>query len=199
MKRQQDLSAPRTARRLGVSVDPDAFGAFAESIASFIGTARFLVYQTVFCTLWIVHNLLAPKELIFDSWDRGFTLLTLVLSLQAAYAAPLILLAQSRQESRDRVVSEIDREVAERTQSDTEFLAREIASVRVSLSDMVTGEDFDDRLERLTDVVETLGRQVESLADRIDPREPGGSAAATVRTSSAVADENRSGSSTDPR
>lgn len=190
MKRQQDLTAPRATRRFGVQVDSDAFGSFAESIASFIGTARFLVYQTVFITLWILHNSLAPDDLVFDAWSRGFTLLTLVLSIQAAYAAPLILLAQSRQERRDRVVTEIDRDVAERTQSDTEFLAREIASVRVSLSDMVTGEDFDERLVRLTDVVETLGRQVESLAGRIDPDATGPNVATTDATSSTVADAN---------
>ncbi len=191
MKRQQDLSAPRARRRFGgVQVNTDVVGSFAESIASFIGTARFLVYQTAFITIWILHNVFAPDALVFDPWSRGFTLLTLVLSIQAAYAAPLILLAQSRQERRDRVIAEIDRDVAERTQDDTEFLAREIASVRVSLSDMVTGEAFDDRLERLTDVVETLGRQFESLADRIDPVDVGGSAATTDDTSSTVADAN---------
>lgn len=171
MKRQQDLSAPRTRRRFsGVQVDSDAFGSVAESIASFIGTARFLVYQTVFITVWILHNAFAPDDLVFDPWERGFTLLTLMLSIQAAYAAPLILLAQARQERRDRVLAEVDRDVAERTQNDTEFLAREIASVRVSLTDMVTGENFDDRLERLTDVVESLARQVEVLTGSIDPK-----------------------------
>ena len=107
--------------------------------------------------------------------DGGFTLLTLVLSIQAAYAAPLILLAQARQERRDRVAAEVDREVAERTQSDTEFLARELASVRLSLSDVVTGEEFGERLDLLTDAVERLGRQVDSLAiDRATdaPRAP---------------------------
>ena len=99
-------------------------------------------------------------------------LLTLVLSIQASYAAPLILLAQSRQERRDRVTSQNDREVAERTQADTEFLAREIASVRLSISDMVTGEAFDDRLDRLTDVVERLAIQVEQLTDAGEPNEP---------------------------
>ncbi len=190
MRRQQDLSAPRSTRRFDVQVDTDAFGSFAESIANFIGTARFLVYQTVFITFWILHNTLAPDALVFDPWSRGFTLLTLVLSIQAAYAAPLILLAQSRQERRDRVMAEVDRDVAERTQSDTEFLARELASVRVAMSDMVTGENFDERLERLTDVMETLGRQVESLAARIDVAEPGGNAADTDATSSTVADAN---------
>lgn len=195
MKRQQDLTSPRRRSRFGgVQVDTDAFGSFAESIASFIGTARFLVYQTVFITVWILHNSLAPDSMVFDPWSRGFTLLTLVLSIQAAYAAPLILLAQARQERRDRVIAEIDRDVAERTQNDTEFLAREIASVRVSLSDMVTGEAFDERLVRLTDVVETLSRQVESLADRMEPDDPAGSddpaAAATDDTNSTVADAN---------
>lgn len=191
MKRQQDLSAPRASRRFtGVQVDTDAFGSFAESIASFIGTARFLVYQTVFITVWILHNVFAPDALVFDPWSRGFTLLTLVLSIQAAYAAPLILLAQSRQERRDRVIAEIDRDVAERTQDDTEFLAREIASVRLSLTDMVTGEAFDDRLERLTDVVENLSRQFESMAERTEPAEPDSSDATTEETNSTVADEN---------
>lgn len=194
MKRQQDLSAPRKRRLFNtVQVNTDAFGSFAESIASFIGTARFLVYQTVFITVWIVHNVFAPSSLVFDPWSRGFTLLTMALSIQAAYAAPLILLAQARQERRDRVVAEIDRDVAERTQNDTEFLAREIVSVRVALSDMVTGEAFDDRLERLTGVIESLGRQVESLADRMEPAAPSdrsNAAAATDATSSTVADAN---------
>jgi uncharacterized membrane protein len=190
MKRQQDLTSPRSARRLGVAVDTDAFGSLAESIASFIGTARFLVYQTVFISVWIIHNTLAPDRFVFDPWSRGFTLLTLVLSIQAAYAAPLILLAQARQERRDRVVTEIDREVAERTQSDTEFLAREIASVRVSLSDMVTGESFDERIERLTDMVEQLGRQMESLAETGHGTETGAGAAASNDTSSTVTDAN---------
>jgi uncharacterized membrane protein len=168
MKRQQDLSAPRANRRFDVQVDRDAFGSVAESIASFIGTARFLAYQTVFITLWILHNTLAPDVVVFDPWSRGFTLLTLVLSIQAAYAAPLILLAQSRQERRDRVMAEVDRDVAERTQSDTEFLAREIASVRLTMSDMVTGEKFDERIERLSDVVERLAVQIDALTSSAD-------------------------------
>ncbi len=175
MRRHADLTAPRaTARRIGLQVDREVFGTFAESIANFIGTARFLVYQTVFITIWILHNTLAPDDLIFDPWDRGFTLLTLVLSIQAAYAAPLILLAQSRQEQRDRAMAENDREVAERTQNDTEFLAREIASVRVALSDMVTGESFDEQVERVTDVVERLTRQIEGLSSRLDQVAPVG-------------------------
>ena len=181
MKRREDLSAPRSARRLGVQYDSDAFGAFSESIANFLGTARFLVFQTIVIAVWIIHNVAAPQRFIFDSWDRGFVLLTLLLSVQASYAAPLILLAQSRQERRDRITSETDREVAERTQSDTEFLAREIASVRVTMSDMVTGEDFGDRLDQLQDTIEALTAQVAQL---------GGTAELTTESNSIVADEN---------
>lgn len=169
MKRREDLTTPRASGRVGVSYDSDAFGRFAESIASFLGTARFLVWQTVVITVWILLNTVVPPSLQFDPWDRGLVLLTLVLSIQASYAAPLILLAQSRQERRDRVTAQNDREVAERTQADTEFLAREIASIRLSISDMVTGEAFDDRLDRLTDVVEQLSARIERLsAERAD-------------------------------
>ncbi len=175
MKRQEDLTTPRAARRLDVQYDSDAFGAFAESIASFLGTARFLVFQTVVITVWLIHNALAPDSLQFDPWSRGLVLLTLVLSIQASYAAPLILLAQSRQERRDRVGSATDRQVAEGTQSDTEFLAREIASVRLTLSDMVTGEELGEQLERLTDVIDRLGHRVDRLTDAV--AEPGESPA----------------------
>ena len=99
----------------------------------------------------------------FDPWDRGLVLLTLVLSLQASYAAPLILLAQNRQERRDRVAADHDREVAERTQADTEFLAREIAGVRLALADVVTGEELRDQLEALT---LAIGSSSERLSDR---------------------------------
>ena len=165
MKRREDLTTPRAAGRVGVSYDSDMFGRFAESIADRLGTARFLVWQTVVITVWILLNTVVPTRFQFDPWDRGLVLLTLVLSLQASYAAPLILLAQSRQERRDRVTSQNDREVAERTQADTEFLAREIASVRLTMSDMVTGEAFDDRLDRLTAVIERLANRVGELTD----------------------------------
>jgi uncharacterized membrane protein len=172
VKRQEDLTTPRATRRLGVQYDSDAFGAFAESIASFLGTARFLVFQTAVIAVWLIHNAFAPDSLQFDPWSRGLVLLTLVLSIQASYAAPLILLAQSRQERRDRVGSATDRQVAERTQSDTEFLAREIASVRLTLSDMVTGEELGEQLERLTEVVDRLGHRVDRLTDAVvDPGE----------------------------
>ena len=163
--RGEDLSRPRKDRRgLGIHYDTDAFGRFSEAIARFLGTARYLVFQTVVIALWIVLNIFAPDSLRFDPYGRGLVLLTLVLSLQASYAAPLILLAQNRQERRDRSQSSTDRRVAERTQSDTEFLARELASVRLALGDMVTSEDLDDRLQRLTDAVEKLSRQLGATA-----------------------------------
>lgn len=166
MKRREDLTTPRASGRVGVQYDSDTFGRFSESIANFLGTARFLVWQTGVITVWILLNTILPEKLQFDPWSRGLVLLTLVLSVQASYAAPLILLAQSRQERRDRVTSQTDRAVAERIQADTEFLAREIASVRLSMSDMVTGQKFDDRLERLTGVVERLADQVEQLTEQ---------------------------------
>jgi uncharacterized membrane protein len=141
-------------RRLGVHYDPDAFGQFSEGVARYLGTARFLVFQSVVVIVWIVTNQLIYK---FDGDSLG--LLTLLLSLQAAYAAPLILLAQNRQEERDGRQSEVDRDINARTQADTEFLAREIASVRMSLSDMVTMEDLRDHLNRLSDGIERLAEQ----------------------------------------
>ena len=151
--------------------DSDRFGAFSESIARYLGTAQFLVWQTIVIALWILHNSFAPDQLQFDPWSRGLVLLTLVLSLQASYAAPLILLAQNRQEFRDRLTAETDRNVAERTQADTEFLAREIAGVRLSLSDMVTGETLDERLE----TPHVGDRAVERSGDVADDLGGGGS------------------------
>lgn len=166
MKRREDLTTPRTAGRVGVSYDSDTFGRFSESIANFLGTARFLVWQTVVITVWILLNTVVPARLQFDPWDRGLVLLTLVLSIQASYAAPLILLAQSRQERRDRVTSQNDREVAERTQADTEFLAREIASIRLALADVATASEVGDMLERLTDAVQKMSDRLDDLEIR---------------------------------
>lgn len=150
MKRREDLTRPRQMRRLGVHYDPEAFGQFSETIARTIGTARFLVWQSIFIVLWIGLN----KVHEFDG--RQLQLLTLLLSLQAAYAAPLILLAQNRQEERDRQQTELDRRVAERTQLDTEFLARELAGVRLGLSDVATSSELEEHLDRLTSTIERL-------------------------------------------
>jgi len=156
MKRRNDLSQPRHRRRLDVSYDADAFGKFSESIAMLLGTARYLVWQTIVIIVWLLFNILPPANWQFDPWGRGLVLLTLVLSLQASYAAPLILLAQNRQERRDRAAAELDRQVAERTQADTEFLAREIAGVRLALADVVTGEELREQLASLTSAIERL-------------------------------------------
>ena len=180
MKRREDLTTPRQRRRLGVHYDPDAFGQFSEGIARYLGTARFLVFQTVVIVLWIGWNLVVPSSLRYDPWGRGLVLLTLLLSLQASYAAPLILLAQNRQEERDRAQSEMDRRVAERTQADTEFLAREIAGVRLALADVVTTEDLrehvhelreDRRAEALAEQLEHLVEAMERLSHRLDQLE----------------------------
>jgi uncharacterized membrane protein len=144
---RSDLTAPRGASpRMGARYDTDAFGRMSESIARFLGTGRFLAGQSVLVVFWIALNTIG----FIRHWDPyPFILLNLAFSTQAAYAAPLILLAQNRQDDRDRASIERDREVAARTQADTEFLARELASVRLSLADVVTTRDLDDRLERL--------------------------------------------------
>ena len=152
MKKRLDLSTPRQRRRVGVHYDPEAFGAFSEAIARFLGTGRYLVIQTVIVIFWVAVNVfnLAP----FDKYP--FIFLTLILSLQASYAAPLILLAQNRQEDRDREQLDRDREVATRTQADTEYLARELAGVRLALADVVTTEDLREQLESVVELLEKL-------------------------------------------
>ncbi|MFV0309855.1 MAG: DUF1003 domain-containing protein [Desertimonas sp.] len=176
VKRREDLGTPRTRRGLGLTYDAEAFGSFSESIARFLGTARYLVFQTLVIIVWIGYNLVIPERYQFDPWDRGLVLLTLVLSLQASYAAPLILLAQNRQERRDRVQSELDRTVAERTQSDTEFLAREIAGVRLAVSDGLTRDELRDELTNLTSAIEALTARL----DRIEVQTPSAAAGGTT-------------------
>ena len=167
MKRRNELSQPRRRSRFDVSYDAEAFGKFSESIARYLGTARFLVWQTAIIIIWLLLNIALPARWQFDPWGRGLVLLTLVLSLQASYAAPLILLAQNRQERRDRVTAEQDREVAERTQVDTEFLAREIASVRLALADVVTGEEMRDQLSSLTKAIERMSERLDQQGEEI--------------------------------
>lgn len=119
----------------------DRFGRGSEGIARFMGTPSFLVYLTVFCAAWLAWNTWGPQEWRFDDAALGFTALTLMLSLQASYSAPLILLAQNRQTDRDRVAAEQDRQRAERNLADTEYLAREMASLRMAVNDLAT-RDF---------------------------------------------------------
>jgi uncharacterized membrane protein len=140
--RRSRLDTPReTRRQLGrrPSYDADRFGVFAEQFARFMGTATFLFYMTVVVGFWLLWNVLAPDRLTFDTYP--FIFLTLILSLQASYAAPLILLAQNRQEARDRVTQEQDRDANTQSHADMEFLAREVASLRLGLGEVAT-RDF---------------------------------------------------------
>ncbi|MFA5775260.1 MAG: DUF1003 domain-containing protein [Ilumatobacteraceae bacterium] len=156
MKRRLDLARPRRRRpQLGIHYDQDAFGEFSEAIARFLGTARFLIFQTVVIVLWLGWNLMAPTGWRFDPNPYG--VLTLAVSLQAAYAAPLILLAQNRQEDREREQSADDRKVVTRTQADTEFLARELASVRMALASVVTTDELHEQLEKLAKSIQQHG------------------------------------------
>lgn len=145
----------------------EQFGEFSEGIARFFGTARFLAMQTVIVVLWIGFNIVWGLN-IGDIRKGGFDpypfiLLNLAFSTQAAYAAPLILLAQNRQERRDRTTTDNDRRMAERTQADTEFLARELAGMRLAIGDVVTSDELDDRLEKLLKAVERLTERIEAM------------------------------------
>jgi uncharacterized membrane protein len=145
-----DLSVPKGAPVRGSLYDADAFGRFSEGLARLLGTGKYLVAQTIFVIVWIALN-----GLVFvHHWDPyPFILLNLAFSTQAAYAAPLILLAQNRQDERDRANIDRDRQVAARTQADTEYLARELAAVRLSLNDVVTNQDLAEHLERLAKLI----------------------------------------------
>jgi uncharacterized membrane protein len=156
MKRRNDLTTPRQRRRVGIHYDPDAFGSFSESIARFLGTGRFLIFQTIVVVTWVIVNIYKPFQ--FDGYP--FIFLTLVLSLQASYAAPLILLAQNRQEDRDNEQLERDRSMAARTQADTEYLARELAGVRLVLADLVTMGDLREQTDAITEALEKLNAAV---------------------------------------
>ena len=128
-------------------LNPEAFGRASESIARAMGTASFIVWMTVVIGAWFAWNTLAPDSMRFDPYT--FTFLTLILSLQASYAAPLILLAQNRQADRDRVAMEEDRRRAAMQKADTEYLAREIASLRIALGEVATRDFLRSELARL--------------------------------------------------
>ena len=153
--RRVRLDVPVEARRSVPKphYDPDAFGRVSERIARFLGTARFLVYMTVFVAVWLTWNTLAPRDLQFDPRALNYTLLTLMLSLQASYAAPLILLAQNRQADRDRVILEEDRQQSERLQAEVDYLTRELASLRYALGEVATRDFLRDQLRELTEEV----------------------------------------------
>ena len=153
---KNSLEFPREARRtLKPSYDPDAFGRWSERFARFLGTARFLVYMTCFVLFWVLWNSLAPDELKFDHYP--FIFLTLILSLQASYAAPLILLAQNRQADKDRIQATEDREREERNIADTEYLTRELASLRTAIGEVTTRDylhsEISDAIEEIVNKI----------------------------------------------
>lgn len=144
------LDQPREQRRLRLPrFDPEAFGRWSEAIARFMGTARFLVYLSVFIIAWIAWNTMTPRDWRFDPYT--FTLLTLMLSIQASFAAPLILLAQNRQADRDRLAMEEDRRRAAMQKADVEYLSREIAALRIALGEVATRDFIRSELTRLTE------------------------------------------------
>jgi uncharacterized membrane protein len=143
--------------------DQDRLGRFAERFARFLGTARFLIYMTLVVVVWIGWNWLAPPGARFD--DYPFIFLTLILSLQASYAAPLILLAQNRQELRDRVVTEQDRQANARAHADMEFLAREVASLRMAIGEVATRDFLRSELRGLLQDLEESRAEDEESSD----------------------------------
>jgi uncharacterized membrane protein len=162
--RVQRLDVPRETRRVVVprpSYDPDMFGRFAEAFARFMGTARFLMYMTAFVVAWIILNVVGIYGLRWDAYP--FILLNLFFSTQASYAAPLILLAQNRQEARDRVIAERDRDANARALADMEFLAREMATLRTAIGEVATRDFLRSELRALlVDIDEmSLGHDAE--------------------------------------
>jgi len=156
-RRARRLDQPREPRAITLPrFDPEAFGRWSEAFARFLGTPQFIVYMTVVILLWLGWNTLAPPRLRFDPYT--FTFLTLILSLQASYAAPLILLAQNRQADRDRVALEEDRRRAGMQKADTEYLSREIAALRIAQGEVVTRDFLRSELNRL---VEELDEQAQ--------------------------------------
>lgn len=161
------LDQPRESRRLRWptrGVDQERFGVIAEAFARWMGTAQFLFYMTCFVTAWLAWNTLMPEQFQFDPRSLNYTLLTLILSLQASYAAPLILLAQNRQDDRDRVALEQDRGRDERNLADTEYLTREVAALRITLRDVATRDYVRSELREL---LEELREEI-----RAEPGEP---------------------------
>ncbi len=166
------LDTPLASRRFSINVDPEAVGNFSEKIARYLGTGRYLAWQTIIVIVWIALNLFA----VGMRWDPyPFILLNLAFSTQAAYAAPLILLAQNRQENRDRVSLDEDRRRALQTKADTEYLARELAALRLAIGEVVTRDylrrELDEMREMLAALQQPPGETVEDGDGRGDPGE----------------------------
>jgi uncharacterized membrane protein len=146
------LDSPLATRKRFIprlSIDQERFGRASEAFARAMGTGGFLIGMTVFCAVWLTWNSLMPLSWQFDPRLTNFTLLTLILSMQASYAAPLILLAQNRQDDRDRVKFEQDRQRAERNLADTEYLAREVVALRLAMQELATKDFVRDELRDL--------------------------------------------------
>ena len=160
--RQPTLDAPLgRATRRAPQPSRDRFGRFSESFARALGPSGFLIGMTLFVPGWLVWNTTAPPDWQFDAAENNFTLLTLILSLQASYAAPLILLAQNRQDDRDRVQIEQDRQRAERNLADTEYLAREVVALRLALTEV--SEHVVTR--------DVLRQELKTLLEQLDARD----------------------------
>lgn len=158
------LYTPRTSRRYTPRVDAETVGQFTESIARFFGTGRYLLLQTIVVIVWIAINMIAIRW----QWDPyPFILLNLAFSTQAAYAAPLIPLAQNRQENRDRVALEEDRRRAAQTKADTEYLARELAALRLSIGEVATRDYLRHELENLRTLLLDLQSAVPEAGTRV--------------------------------
>lgn len=169
---RQRLYTPRTSRLPTPRVDPETLGRITESVARFFGTGRYLAIQTVVVVVWIVFNIYAASL----RWDPyPFILLNLAFSTQAAYAAPLILLAQNRQENRDRVSLDEDRRRAEQTKADTEYLARELAALRLAVGEVATRDYLHHELHGLRELLNEL-RAPERPGPAHRDRQPSGPA-----------------------
>ena len=191
-----DDPAPRRRGRLRNPLRGDAFGRGAEGFARMMGTPAFLVGMTLFCAVWLTWNSLAPESAQFDPRALNFTLLTLILSLQASYAAPLLLLAQNRQDDRDRVQAEQDRQSNERNHATTDFITREIASLRLALNDVATRDFVRGELRDLLQELEEAGPETDRPeAPALDDQ----SLRAILRAEVAAALERRTGKEQDPQ
>lgn len=173
------LEAPKGLPRGRRRTSRDILGRFSESFARAMGTSSFLIGLTVFVILWLAWNALVPTPAQFDPVRNGFAIMTLILSLQASYAAPLILLAQNRQDDRDRVQVEQDRQRSERNLDDTEYLAREIVALRLLVRDLASQDFVRDELKALLDELDHREVRREAAAaldaeeDDLPHREPG--------------------------
>jgi len=166
-RRPDRLDTPVDLRRpiLGRGYDAERLGRASERVARFLGTGRFIVYMTIFVGGWLAWNWLTPVRYQFDPRALNFTLLTLLLSLQASYAAPLILLAQNRQDDRDRVNLDADRRNEGQLRADLDFVSREVASLRLAVGEVATRDYVRSELRQLTETLaELLGVDAEAEA-----------------------------------